>query len=256
MYTQNYLTDYIDKSSVPNMNELACAIVIVLIIVLLIATTLLLLKPGSPVYEWMTLQPTLGCSDLDGRCYKISGAYQHGQDEVVNKLAKLNNDILTVIRYMRDNYLWNKALVDSRDPGIIIRKILTQHMLDRYNADVLVENVPWSEGETSYTKEKGAKMAICTREKQTGGHQVEDYSNTICVGLHELTHVATNVKDHAEPFWYIFKIILKEAVNAGVYSPTNYEQFPMNACGLQVSYNPYFDSSLGEEYLYGMIDQI
>lgn len=238
------------------MDELLCSIIIVLIITMILCTIILACKPGSLIHEYMTLKPEQVCSSLDNRCYKISGAYDKGKTLAADTLARLNSDILRVIRHMRDKYLWNKNLINATHPSIILRKKLVDNMLHRYNADVLVENVPWSINETSYTKEKGSMMAICLREKQTGEHKIDEYDNILFVGLHELTHVSTNVKDHNPPFWHIFKVLLREAKDAGVYKPINYEQNPMNACGLPVAYNPFYDASLYEEAIYAVLDSV
>ncbi len=233
------------------MDELLTSIIIVLILTVILYLIITVCKPGSAIYEWITAKPTTVCSDVDDRCYKISTAYDTQLIEAANLLATLNKDMLTIIRHMRDNYLWNTNIELTQ--GVLLRRRITEHMLARYNADVLVENVPWSLNETSYTQHKGEKMALCLREKQTGNHNIDEYSRLLFVALHELTHVSTDVKDHDEPFWYVFKVILQEAEKAGVYKPINYEKQPMNACGLPVAYNPYFDISLNESHLYHMI---
>lgn len=236
------------------MTNITVALLIVLIIVIIIALTLVICRPGSFMYELLTVKPIRICSSIDNRCYKISQAYEGGYQTAADMLAKLNSDILAVIRYMRNKYLWNHQYATSMEPAIVLRKRILEHMLHRYNADVLIENVPWSATETSYTQEKGERVAICLREKNTGRHELEEYSDILFVGLHELAHVSTDVKDHEEPFWHVFRVILHEAEDAGVYQPVNYEQKPMSVCGLNVSYNPYYDTSLGEEYLYPMIN--
>ena len=222
------------------------ALLLSVVIVLIIIIVVMFCRSGSFIHEQLYIQPKKVCSTLDTRCYNIAQKYIGGHQDAANMLARLNNDLLSVIRYMRDKYLWNQ----SRNPGIIIRQRMANHMAYRYNADVLSENVPWNMTETSYTQDKGDKIAICLREKQTGRDELEDYSDVLFVGLHELAHVSTNIKDHDDPFWYVFKILLQEATDAGIYQPVNYENQPMNICGLDVQYNPYYDDTMREEFLY------
>ena len=66
------------------------------------------------------------------------------------------------------------------------------------------------------------------------------------VNLHELTHIASTKNDpgHKIDFWKNFKIILQEAKEIGVYKPINYKKTPVNYCGMNIFYNPYFNKKL------------
>ena len=61
------------------------------------------------------------------------------------------------------------------------------------------------------------------------------------VVLHELTHMMNNKWDHHLDFWLLFKFLLTNAADIGIYSPVNYKIYPINYCGLDLYYNPYFD---------------
>jgi hypothetical protein len=218
------------------------AILIVLVIVILIALT----------YYNNRVTFKTACTQSDGRCYKVASGL--GDTHIAaGLLSRLNADILKLIRHMRDSYLWNKKYIGSNDPAIILRKILVTHMLYRYNADQLVENIPRRIGETSFTQEKGKMMALCMRDKDK---KIEDYEILLFVGLHELSHIATNIRDHEEPFWFVFQVILKEAKSVGIYHPIDHRINPISTCGLKVQYNPYFDTRLHESKLYGILDKL
>lgn len=232
------------------MESLTYSLVIVMLIVMIIYQAW-----QSSIYELMVIQPVKSCSKKDGRCYTVSSVYDNTEG-AADIFARINKDMLTVIRYMRNNYLWNPRYTNSKDPAILLRKILVSHMLSRYSAESLAENIPKSLKSTSYTDDKGKKVALCLREKHSGSNQLEQYERVLFVGLHELAHISTNIRDHEEPFWYIFKVLLIEAHKSGVYNPIDYEKVPIDVCGLKVEYNPYFDTSLNESYLYGMLGRI
>jgi hypothetical protein len=238
------------------MYELLFAVAVVCTILLILVMGIMLCKPGSYIYDVLVTKSQHECSHIDGRCYKIAGVYENDTAKAADILANLNKDCVNFIRYMRDTYLWNPAYVDSKDPAIVLRKIITEHMTNRYDPSQIIENAPWSKNETSYTKNKGEYMALCIREKHSQSHQLEEYSKSQFVILHELTHIATNIPEHEKPFWYIFKVILQEAEQAGIYKPIPYEKMPMRVCGLPVDYNPYYDKSLDESYLYPLLSQI
>ena len=68
------------------------------------------------------------------------------------------------------------------------------------------------------------------------------------VFIHELTHIAANVQHHPQRFWDAFGWLLSEAVDAGLYQPTDYSKAPVEYCAdaLKVTYSPLFDSSLNK----------
>jgi hypothetical protein len=52
--------------------------------------------------------------------------------------------------------------------------------------------------------------------------------------------------NHSEEsgFWPLFKFMLVNAVDCGIYTPIDYAAHPVVYCGLKLSYNPYYDSRL------------
>jgi hypothetical protein len=152
---------------------------------------------------------------------------------------------------MRQNYS-----VYSGNMYYLLRYKLTKHLLERYNSDVIKENIPKDSNTTSYTGQKGKTLYVCLREKETGQNNIEKYDLLLFVLLHELTHISTNTKHHGPEFWHIFKVILHEAEKAGIYKPVDYTDKHIVYCSLKITYNPYFDNNLSEEFLYEIIDQI
>ena len=117
-------------------------------------------------------------------------------------------------------------------------------MIDNYNPDTIYENDPARSSDTSYTVGKGAHTYFCLRNRQDPTRLVD--SNTFMfVMLHECSHIA-NYKsmNHDKQFWTVFKFILAEAVNAGIYNAVDYARYPVDYCGLTINYQPLNDRNL------------
>jgi hypothetical protein len=54
------------------------------------------------------------------------------------------------------------------------------------------------------------------------------------VAIHELGHLMTEEIGHPQSFWGNFKILLKEAVNLGLYTKTDYAMKPVEYCGINI----------------------
>lgn len=205
------------------------------------------------IRETIVTQPEKVCLD-NQRCYLVSSRYGDASKIMAAKLLdSLHNDCLLLVRHMRNNYLWN---TNMKDPAVNLRKILAKNLTTRYNADVIVENVPISNTDTSYTIDKGGKLAICLRNKQSDYYTFESYPELQFVAFHELSHIATDVPHHNDDFWVVFKVLLEEAERVKIYTPKNYSINPIIYCGLNVRYNPYFDENINEMDLYHRLDTI
>lgn len=119
---------------------------------------------------------------------------------------------------------------------------------ERYQVDKISEISPLNpSGSTSYTENKGEKLVLCLRSKTPnaqGEHEFHDINLIMFVELHELTHVMNDRWGHTQIFWKLFKFLLKEAVECGVYNPINYRDNPQVYCGMNITYNPYFDPQM------------
>lgn len=232
------------------------------VIVLLLITIWIVhsyINDGAVYYAVSDLKPVK--SNVDGRHYGVSEYFNSQHQEAADKLAKMNDAIISFIQYMRNKYIWNT--LPSDNPGIKIRQILTERMRLRYNPDRLVENVPVGMDETSYTLNKGQRVSACVRDNSLENEsriekdaKVQTDDAYIFVALHELTHIATNVKDHPPEFWSLFRLILNEATDAGIFSGVNYSKYPVITCGLKLQYSPQYDPRMSEDILYDAIDRI
>lgn len=191
------------------------------------------------IYKWnfTTIYTT-----IDQRNYTVAD-YPNKQD-AANMLGRINLDLIKLLRHLRNKYNVDRIDVmqlpaDQRD-----RFRIVDNMLDNYNPDVMAENDPRLSSDTSYTIGKGVELVVCVRDRNNPSKLV-DYSTLLFVMLHEISHIgAYDVFGHGTRFWEVFKFVLTEAVEAGIYEPIDYRQKNTMYCGLNITYNPYFDTNL------------
>lgn len=168
-------------------------------------------------------------SEIDKRVYPVLGGF-NDMSAAANRLAQINAKNSKLINYMVDKFQPNTH-----------GYLLATRLKNRYRPDRLVENDPVDKYNTSYTEDKGEKVAMCLREKITGSNNLHDHSILEFVNLHELAHICSEGYGHDEEFWTNFKFLLREANLANIHHPVDYSKKPVNYCGLDVMYNPYFD---------------
>jgi len=119
---------------------------------------------------------------------------------------------------------------------------------NNYRVDEIYEISPLnSTGATSYTENKGEKLVLCLRKKVPNGeniHEFHDINTLMFVVLHELTHIMNDRWGHKEQYWRMFKFIVLNAVEAGIYIPVDYAKNSKVYCGMDITYNPFFDQHL------------
>ena len=191
-------------------------------------------------------------STVDGKEYKVHQNLDNPQS-AANILAIINETIIELLTYIKYKYIaglsrqplntnsfTNSFTNSSTNP----RVIAIQKILDRYNPDNLIENSPLdTNGDTSYTMDKGSIIAFCLRDKKKT-HSLHNLPMLLFVAIHELAHVAIDANDHPPDFWSTFKWLLLEAEEAGIYQSPNFANTPYDYCGMNVDYNPRFDNSV------------
>ena len=148
-----------------------------------------------------------------------------------------------------------QSLPDKQAAADLIARIrgkleqFVDHLKKNFSEDVRVERIQEnfrsdkiSEGSenskyTSYSINKGEKIVLCIRSKDQQKKLV-DLNTMMFVVLHELAHIATKSIGHTPEFWDNFKWILKEAVNTGVYKSQDFNNKPVEYCGIQITDNP------------------
>lgn len=108
-----------------------------------------------------------------------------------------------------------------------------------FNPKKISETLPTSEY-TAYSENKGEKIAFCLNTEKKGNTLIDD-NTLLFVGIHEISHIATESVGHTNEFWSNFKFLLQEAEKINIYTPVDYKKKPQKYCSMEITDNPYFD---------------
>ena len=162
-------------------------------------------------------------STIDGHTYLVRKLPD--AKEAANLLAKINQKIQRLLESL-------KSVRGSKE-GV-------DQLIDNYNPRTLSETVVGAKY-TSYSVNKGEKIAICLRKVKDD--QFLDENTILFVVIHELSHVMTEEVGHPPIFWENMKFLLEEAEKIGIYNPVNYVKDPHDYCGMEINTTPYdFDT--------------
>lgn len=96
----------------------------------------------------------------------------------------------------------------------------------------IYENAPNTDL-TSYSVNKGEELAFCLKSKKTGNFH--DINLLMYVAIHEMAHMACPEVGHGELFKDIFRFLTLEAINSKLYKKINYQNNPVEYCGMILS---------------------
>lgn len=181
--------------------------------------------------EYFTTTPVL--SNIDNKQYRVITTFGDYK-EATDKLANINDFIINFLRYLKNKFIINRN--GNKDEIKFVQRIL-----NNYNPDNIFENFPILGENTSFVINKGESFGICLREKEN--HNFHTFSLLKFVILHEMTHMGTIQYGHDYEFWSWFKFITIEATKSGLYDPINYSNNNVNYCGLNITFNPYYDNN-------------
>lgn len=218
------------------INSILIAFVLVLLIILIV----IIVRKIIIKFDNFTVNNAENLkSSIDGLKYRVHLTHNNPK-QAANLLAKLNKRGIDFMRFLKKKYIKDEN-AKMIYPG---RYETVKQILRRYNPDTLVENSPLDpEGDTSYTIDKGQKLALCIRDKK-GNHDFHDIDTLTFVFLHELTHIGIKEMNHPLPFWRAFKFLLEDSKEAKIYMPKNYANEKVSYCGVEINYNPLFDENL------------
>ncbi len=112
-------------------------------------------------------------------------------------------------------------------------------LIKRFKLDNVQETSANDSG-TSYTVDKGNELHLCLRNKED--KTFHGVNLLMFVALHELAHVMSKSYGHNEEFTKNFVYLLKMSSRCGTYAPVDYSRNSQKFCGIQVNYNPMFNS--------------
>jgi hypothetical protein len=156
-------------------------------------------------------------SSIDNREYWVQD--RDDAQAAANMIAEIRRRLITL----------SEHLVKTRpiDDPIVSR------IKNNFNPDVIQERELHSQY-TSYTENKGSRIVLCLRN----GDKLADINLLMFVALHEYSHIVCDEYGHTDKFWQQFAEILEEAINIGIYQKQNYEKYPQEYCGVQVTSSP------------------
>jgi hypothetical protein len=153
----------------------------------------------------------------------------------------IDKQILHFIELMKNKYDINESS-NEKDLNNEI-KVCINRLCKKYKSSNLKENFPKNSKEsTSYTIRKGEIVAICLRSIQD--KSFHDLNDIFFVVIHELAHISTKEYGHGVIFWKNFKLLLREAVLFNLYKFVDYSKYPVNYCGMNITYSPLSDPEL------------
>ena len=139
-------------------------------------------------------------------------------ERLINKMYILRNHLVNKIETFGDNNIYIELL----------RKNFNRNRTKIYETS-------FDSTYTSYAVNKGEELAFCIRCKPTG--DLHDINLLMYVAVHEMAHTACPENGHTPLFNDIFKFMLEEAINIGLYRYDDYSRHPVVYCGMRLYTN-------------------
>jgi len=138
--------------------------------------------------------------------------------------SELLNKLITNMYVLRD-YLYNN--IDNYNE---FKEYIIQ-LKNNFNKErtIIYETDPKS-NLTSYSVNKGEELSICLKDKTN--HNLYDLNLLTYVAIHEMSHFACPEIGHGLLFQKIFNKFILIAIDIGLYIKEDYNNNPVNYCGL------------------------
>ena len=169
-------------------------------------------------------------SNKDGNFYIIRRGHSKSDEFLTNSantLAEINIRVERLIEYLHTRYQNDSS-----------KNYFIQKLRENYNYSILSE-AEVDPRYTTYTVDK-EDMHICLRTRDNN-ENIYDINTLMYVVLHELSHLCNYAPDgtailgHGESFVMIFRFLVREAVNIGIYNYVDYTRTPQSYCGILIS---------------------
>jgi WLM domain len=184
----------------------------------------------------------------------------NNKEKAAEILHEVDNNILRLKEFINTKFTEEYIATESSlfEKGDVLRKI-KKRFNSTYTSRSLKENYPTiAKSDVSYNLNKGSTIALCLRDYDDN-EQFHEFNEIMFVSLHELAHslncnenvlMCGNSYGHDEMFWYIFKVLLENAIECGVYKKKNYKENPVDYCSMGITYSPLYDRSLEDKHFY------
>lgn len=197
----------------------------IFIIIIILVLVVLFIKKNYGEVEYKK-------SSIDNKTYLVKKLPD--SQKAADILAGINIKIQRFIKHMLSKYAdAASSKSDASDPSDAASAAAdVKRLYENYNPENISEGTS-EHGYTSYTINKGERIIVCIREKDT--MKFSDENAVMYVVIHELTHMAITEIGHTPLFWDKFKWFLEEAVQIGIYKKVDYAKNPVNYCGIQLT---------------------
>jgi len=161
-------------------------------------------------------------SSIDNKYYLVRN--DDNSVESANLLAELNKRIQKLNDYM---YLHKDDKNFEQYKPYIIK------LNKKIKKTIICENIDNPEY-TSYTINKGEKIAFCLRSKNAP-YKFHQVNLIVYVALHEISHIACPEIGHTDLFKDIFAFITQTAIELNLYTYEDFKKYPKEYCGINVN---------------------
>ena len=158
-------------------------------------------------------------STVDNRKYLVRNLPD--KVEAANMIATVRGNLVKLAQELKKK---NQGNVDI------------QRMIDNFNPNNIVESEK-NNKYTSYSINKGEKTVYCLRSRDDTNKLVK-INTMMFVALHELAHTMSKSIGHTKEFWDNFRILLRNAIKLNIYNRVNYNEKPVEYCGVKITDDP------------------
>ena len=138
--------------------------------------------------------------------------------QAANNIAIIKKNSIILV-----NHMFNKFKTDE-----------TKLLKENFNENNFIESGD-NKKYTSYSINKGEKIVLCLRNKNSKDLKLVDINTMMYVTIHELSHLMTKSVGHKKEFWDNFKLLLEEAILLKLWNKVDYKQNPKEYCGITIS---------------------
>ena len=148
-------------------------------------------------------------------------------DKNKKKSASLLSEIIIRMFKLRNNLIKDKEKYpEFKEYIILLEKNFNESRTQIY------ENDPSSEL-TSFSVNKGEEVALCLKSKKDG--HLHEINLLMYVAIHEMGHMGCPEIGHGELFQKVFKFLTLRAMEMKLYDKEDYNQNPVEYCGMILS---------------------
>lgn len=180
-------------------------------------------------YSELNTEPISLCYNNLCRKFNVHATFSD-RHRAAKIIAELDNKVNILLAHLNKKYDCVDAAKDECEKIDRLRR--------GYNAGNIYEISPHNSfGFTSYTENKGDKLVLCLRDKDGKLHDI----NTLTfVTLHEISHIMNKHWGHGFEFWEVFRFILRNGIECGIYTPVDYSLNPVEYCGMMIDSSPIY----------------